>query len=243
MNTGTVRPRNGPVVTAGGLVFIANSQDRMLRAYDNDTTAACSGSTSSRRIPKASRRSMRSAAASTSRLPPARRGAPAAIRCGGTRFHRKQGEIEAQGYHVFRAAVASREGTSTIEIHDRNCIRAARSDWLAAAVRRRAGRWPRSHRRADAGVRARARRARARHVAHAHAGRRRAADELEARDSRETACTFLDAVVRADAAVVDFVEGSSTQRVSPQLPKTLDHNAHGRGDRRDPRRGWVRCGC
>jgi quinoprotein glucose dehydrogenase len=35
--TGTVRPRNGPVVTAGGLVFIANSQDRMLRTFDRDT--------------------------------------------------------------------------------------------------------------------------------------------------------------------------------------------------------------
>jgi quinoprotein glucose dehydrogenase len=33
-NTGSVRPKNGPVVTAGGLVFIANDQDRMLRAYD-----------------------------------------------------------------------------------------------------------------------------------------------------------------------------------------------------------------
>jgi quinoprotein glucose dehydrogenase len=36
-NTGSVRPRNGPVVTAGGLVFIANDQDRMLRAYDAQT--------------------------------------------------------------------------------------------------------------------------------------------------------------------------------------------------------------
>lgn len=34
-NTGSVRPRNGPVVTAGGLVFIANDQDRMIRAYDS----------------------------------------------------------------------------------------------------------------------------------------------------------------------------------------------------------------
>ncbi len=33
-NTGSVRARNGPVVTAGGLVFIANDQDRTLRAYD-----------------------------------------------------------------------------------------------------------------------------------------------------------------------------------------------------------------
>jgi quinoprotein glucose dehydrogenase len=36
-NTGSVRPRNGPVVTAGGLVFIANDQDRRLRAYDART--------------------------------------------------------------------------------------------------------------------------------------------------------------------------------------------------------------
>jgi quinoprotein glucose dehydrogenase len=34
--TGSVRPRNGPVATAGGLVFIANSQDGFLRAYDVD---------------------------------------------------------------------------------------------------------------------------------------------------------------------------------------------------------------
>jgi quinoprotein glucose dehydrogenase len=37
LQTGTVRPRNGPVATAGGLVFLPNSQDRMLRAYDRDT--------------------------------------------------------------------------------------------------------------------------------------------------------------------------------------------------------------
>ena len=35
--TGSVRPRNGPVVTAGGLVFIANSQDGFVRAYGEDT--------------------------------------------------------------------------------------------------------------------------------------------------------------------------------------------------------------
>ena len=34
--------------------------------------------------------------------------------------------------------------------------------------------------------------------------------------------TFLDAVVRADAVVVDFIEGSSTQRVSAQIQKNLD---------------------
>jgi hypothetical protein len=36
--------------------------------------------------------------------------------------------------------------------------------------------------------------------------------------------TFLESVVRADAAVVTFVEASSTQRVSPQVQKNLDHN-------------------
>ncbi len=36
--------------------------------------------------------------------------------------------------------------------------------------------------------------------------------------------TFLEAVVRADAAIVDFVEGSSTQQVSPDIPKNLDWN-------------------
>jgi len=36
--------------------------------------------------------------------------------------------------------------------------------------------------------------------------------------------TFLEAVVRADAAVVDFVEGSSTQKVSPEIQKNLDWN-------------------
>jgi len=36
--------------------------------------------------------------------------------------------------------------------------------------------------------------------------------------------TFLEAVVRADAAVVDFVEGTSTQKVSPDVQKPLDWN-------------------
>ena len=36
--------------------------------------------------------------------------------------------------------------------------------------------------------------------------------------------TFLESVVRADAALVPFVEASSTQRVSTQLQKSLDHN-------------------
>jgi quinoprotein glucose dehydrogenase len=37
-NTGSYRPtRNGPVVTAGGLIFLATASDRMVRAYDKDT--------------------------------------------------------------------------------------------------------------------------------------------------------------------------------------------------------------
>ena len=36
--------------------------------------------------------------------------------------------------------------------------------------------------------------------------------------------TFLEAVVRADAAIVDFVEGSSRQKVGPQIQKNLDAN-------------------
>ncbi len=38
-NTGTQRPRNAPVVTAGGLVFLANTQDGFLRAFDENTGA------------------------------------------------------------------------------------------------------------------------------------------------------------------------------------------------------------
>lgn len=34
--------------------------------------------------------------------------------------------------------------------------------------------------------------------------------------------TFLEAVIRADAVAVDFIEGSSTQRVSPTIQKALD---------------------
>src|SRR5262245_37625555 len=36
--------------------------------------------------------------------------------------------------------------------------------------------------------------------------------------------TFLDAVVRADAAIVDYVEGVSTQKVSADVQKNLDWN-------------------
>lgn len=36
-NTGAHMPRGGPLVTAGGLVFVATASDRMFRAYDRDT--------------------------------------------------------------------------------------------------------------------------------------------------------------------------------------------------------------
>ena len=36
-NTGTVRPRNGPVVTAGGLIFIGSNGDGYIHAFDKDT--------------------------------------------------------------------------------------------------------------------------------------------------------------------------------------------------------------
>jgi quinoprotein glucose dehydrogenase len=37
-NTGSYRPtRNGPVVTAGGLIFMATASDRMVHAYDKDS--------------------------------------------------------------------------------------------------------------------------------------------------------------------------------------------------------------
>src|SRR5829696_1866039 len=36
--------------------------------------------------------------------------------------------------------------------------------------------------------------------------------------------TFLEAVVRADAAIVDYVEGASTQKASPDIQKDLDWN-------------------
>jgi len=100
MNTGTVRPRNGPVVTAGGLVFVANSQDRMLRAYDKDVGRVLW----------------------EHELEANPEGIPAVYELGGRQyivfaagaswgsgtdpvwknpFHRKQAKIEAQGYHVF----------------------------------------------------------------------------------------------------------------------------------------------
>ncbi len=40
---------------------------------------------------------------------------------------------------------------------------------------------------------------------------------------RDDRLTFLESVVRADAAIVNFVEGSSTQKVSRDIDKNLDH--------------------
>ena len=100
MNTGTVRPRNGPVITAGGLVFMANSQDRMLRAFDKDNGRILW----------------------QHELLANPEGIPAVYELNGRQYiafavgaswgdggdpvwrnplHRKQGKIEAQGYHVF----------------------------------------------------------------------------------------------------------------------------------------------
>ena len=98
--TGTVRPRNGPVVTAGGLVFVANSQDRTLRAFDRDTGKVIW----------------------THELEANPEGIPAVYQVGGRQyiafaagaswgtgtdpvwknpFHRKPARLEAQGYYVF----------------------------------------------------------------------------------------------------------------------------------------------
>ena len=98
--TGTVRPRNGPVVTAGGLVFVANSQDRTLRAFDRDTGTVIWAH----------------------ELEANPEGIPAVYQLGGRQyiafaagaswgtgtdpvwknaFHRKPARLEAQGYHVF----------------------------------------------------------------------------------------------------------------------------------------------
>ncbi len=106
--TGTVRPRNGPVVTAGGLVFLANSQDRFLRAFDKET---------GRLIWE-------------HELEANPEGIPAVYQVNGRQYiafavgaswgdggdpvwrnplHRKQGKIEAQGYHVFALRRAKKE--------------------------------------------------------------------------------------------------------------------------------------
>jgi quinoprotein glucose dehydrogenase len=100
MNTGTVRPRNGPVVTAGGLVFVANSQDRMIRAFDktagkllweHELEANPEG------LPAVYELNGRQYIAFAAGASPGTGTDPV---WKGT-FHRKAGRIEAQGYHVF----------------------------------------------------------------------------------------------------------------------------------------------
>jgi quinoprotein glucose dehydrogenase len=99
-DTGSVRPRNGPVVTAGGLIFLPNSQDRTLRAYDKDTGTVLweyELEANPEGIPAVfevnGRQYVAFAAGASwgSGSDPVWRNA----------FHRKPGKIEAQGYYVF----------------------------------------------------------------------------------------------------------------------------------------------
>ena len=55
-------------------------------------------------------------------------------------------------------------------------------------------------------------------MAHTCAGHQPSADELGPRHFRDR-LTFQEAVIRADAAVVPFVEATSAQRVSAQVQK------------------------
>jgi quinoprotein glucose dehydrogenase len=100
MNTGSVRPRNGPVVTAGGLVFAANSQDRTLRAFDRDTgkviwehelEANPEGIPAVYQVNGRQYIAFAAGASWGTGTDPVWNNA----------FHRKPGRIEAQGYHVF----------------------------------------------------------------------------------------------------------------------------------------------
>ena len=94
--TGAFRPRNGPVVTAGGLVFIATSSDGTVRAYDKDDGRVLW----------------------EHRLEAAPEGIPSVYEVGGRQYvvfgagagrattPTIQGKIEAQGYHVFALPAA-----------------------------------------------------------------------------------------------------------------------------------------
>ena len=99
-DTGSVRPRNGPVVTAGGLVLIGNSQDRTLRAFDKETGAVIweyeleanpEGIPAVYDVGGRQYSALAAGASWGSGSDPIWRNA----------FHRKPGNIEAQGYHVF----------------------------------------------------------------------------------------------------------------------------------------------
>ena len=98
--TGTVRPRNGPVVTAGGLVFIANSQDRFLRAFDKDTGMVIwehELEANPEGIPAVYQVNGRQYIAFTVGASWGTGGDPVWR----NPLHRREGKIEAQGYHVF----------------------------------------------------------------------------------------------------------------------------------------------
>jgi quinoprotein glucose dehydrogenase len=99
-DTGSVRPKNGPVVTAGGLVILANDQDRKIRAHDTRNGAVLweyELEANPEGIPAVYQVNGRqfiafSAGASWgSGSDPVWKNA----------FQRKQARIEAQGYHVF----------------------------------------------------------------------------------------------------------------------------------------------
>ncbi len=106
-NTGTVRPRNGPVVTGGGLIFLPNSQDRTIRVFDKD-----SGRVLWERELEANPEGIPAVYQVRGRQYVAF-AAGASWGTGGdpvwrNPLHRKQGRIEAQGYHVF--ALRQHEG-------------------------------------------------------------------------------------------------------------------------------------
>ena len=99
-DTGTVRPRNGPVVTGGGLLFAANSQDRTIRAYhtatgrilwEHDLEANPEG------IPAVYEVNGQQYVAFAAGASPGTGSDPVWK----NPFHRKPGRLEAQGYHVF----------------------------------------------------------------------------------------------------------------------------------------------
>jgi quinoprotein glucose dehydrogenase len=99
-NTGSVRPRNGPVATAGGLVFIANSQDRFVRAYDEDTGAILwqyELQANPEGIPAVYEIDGREYIAFAAGAARGTYGDPMSQ----NPAQRKEGKIEAQGYHVF----------------------------------------------------------------------------------------------------------------------------------------------
>jgi len=92
-NSGSLRARNGPVVTAGGLIFVATSPDRMIRAYDKDTGRTLWETEIEANpdgIPAVYEVNGRQYVAFF-----------AAAKYGGQPLAAKQGKPEAQGYYVF----------------------------------------------------------------------------------------------------------------------------------------------